>query len=292
MGSADIVPGVSGGTVALIVGIYERLVSSIRAGASAAVSTLRFDRESLGNRLREVHWILVLPLGAGIATAIVIGARIIPGLLERHPVQLHSLFFGLILGSLAIPWQRIRRRVPAHYILAGVAAGLTFLVVGLPPREITDPGLITVFAAAAVAICAMILPGISGSYLLLIMGLYTPTLLALNARDFAYIAVFCVGAAVGLGFFSRLLEYLLNRHHDVVMAALVGMMVGSLRVLWPYQDAERRLLAPPADGSVLVPLGLMVLGFAIVTALSWLGSLAGRQARENGPADRAAHAPP
>lgn len=271
MGSADIVPGVSGGTVALVVGIYEELISSVRAGTSAAVALLKFDLIAMRHRLRQVHWGLVLPLAAGIGTAIVVGARYIPALMEEYPVQTQALFFGLILGALAVPWRRIYRRMPAHVLVAVVAAVATFVLVGLPPREVPSPGLMVVFVAAAVAICAMILPGISGSYLLLVMGMYAPTLRALNARDLPYIGVFCLGAAVGLGLFSRLLDYLLARHHDMTMAVLVGMMAGSLRALWPYLDADRGLLAPPADATILVPIGLAFVGFMIVTALLWLG---------------------
>jgi putative membrane protein len=278
MGSADIVPGVSGGTVALIVGIYERLVSSIRAGASAAVAVLRVDRARIRERLAEVHWALILPLGAGILTALVVGARFIPQMMEQYPVEMRALFFGLIAGSLVIPWRRIYERLPVHYPVAVGTAVLAFFLVGFPPGTIADPGLIIVFLAASVAICAMILPGVSGSFLLLVMGMYEPTLRALNARDLGYIAVFGAGAAIGLGVFSRLLEYLLDHYHDLTMAALVGLMAGSLRALWPYQDADRALLAPPADTTVLVPIGLAMLGFALVSLLAYMGATAERRA--------------
>lgn len=274
MGSADIVPGVSGGTVALIVGIYERLISSVRAGASAMVAALRLDLAAMRHRFGEVHWRLVLPLGAGIVTALLVGARFIPQLLESYPVQSRALFFGLITGSLVIPWRRIRHRAPAHYAVAAGAAVLAFLLVGVPPQTVANPTLPIVFGAASIAICAMILPGVSGSFLLLVMGMYEPTLRAVNARELAYIAVFIAGAVVGLGLFSKLLEYLLTRHHDVTMAALVGLMVGSLRALWPYLDPDRRLLAPPADTSVLVPLALAFLGFVLVLALVRMGAAA------------------
>jgi putative membrane protein len=272
MGSADIVPGVSGGTVALIVGIYERLVTSVRAGAAAAVALLRFNIPLVREHLREVHWGLVLPLGAGILTALLVGARFIPPLMEAYPVESRALFFGLIAGSLAIPWRRIHRRVPVHYAAAAVAAVIAFALVGLPPRAVADPALWMVFGAAAIAICAMILPGVSGSFLLLVMGMYEVTLRAVNARDLLYIIVFAAGAAIGLGAFSRGLDYLLEHHHDMTMAALVGLMVGSLRALWPYQDANRGLLGPPADSTVLVPLGLAVLGFVVVASLGAIGA--------------------
>lgn len=271
MGSADIVPGVSGGTVALVVGIYERLVSSIGAATGAAVSLLRLDFQGVRHRLRQVHWGLLVPLMAGIGTAIVVGARFIPAMMEAYPVETQALFFGLILGALIVPWRRIYRRIPAHYWVAAVAAVATFVLVGLPPREVVSPGPVVVFVAAAVAICAMILPGVSGSYLLLIMGMYAPTLSALNARDLFYIGVFALGAIVGLGLFSRFLEYLLARHHDMTMAVLVGMMAGSLRAIWPYLDEDRGLLPPPADATVLVPIGLVLIGAALVMGLLWMG---------------------
>jgi putative membrane protein len=278
MGSADIVPGISGGTVALIVGIYERLIASVRAAASAAFAVLRLDLPRVRERLDEVHWRLVLPLGAGIVTALAIGARIIPGLLESYPVQSRALFFGLIAGSLAIPWRRMDRRLPVHYFAAAGAAVVAFLLVGLPPRVVADPSLIIVFLAASVAICAMILPGVSGSFLLLVMGMYEPTLRALNARDLLYVGIFIAGAAIGLGLFSKLLGYLLDHHHDLTMAALVGLMVGSLRALWPYLDEDRTLLAPPADASVMVPLMLALFGFLLVTLLVRMGTAAERTA--------------
>ena len=279
MGTADIVPGVSGGTIALVVGIYERLVSSVRAGSSAVVALLRFDMMRVRHLLRQVHWDLLLPLGAGIGTAIVIGARYIPALMEEYPVQTQALFFGLILGALVVPWRQIHRRMPVHIVIAVVAAIATFVLVGLPPREVAAPGPLLVFVAAAVAICAMILPGISGSYLLLIMGMYAPTLRALNSRDLFYIAVFCAGAAIGLGLFSRLLEHLLARHHDITMAVLVGMMAGSLRALWPYLNDDRGLLPPPADATVLVPIGLVLIGAVVVIGVLWLGLRAERRDR-------------
>jgi putative membrane protein len=277
MGGADIIPGVSGGTMALIVGIYERLIHSIRSLAGAAVYLLRGRRTDAGERFRAVHWWLVLPLGAGVLTALVVGASLIPPLLERYPEGSRAIFFGLILGSLAIPWRRIRVVRPVHYAVAGGAALIAFLLVGLPPREVLDPPLIAVFFAAAIAICAMILPGVSGSFLLYVMGIYAATLTALNGRDLTYIAVFGAGAVIGLGSFSRVIDHLLRHRHDVTMAALVGLMGGSLRALWPWQTDDRSLLAPPGDGSTLSALALAALGFALVSLLVHFGNVAERR---------------
>lgn len=274
MGTADVIPGVSGGTVALIVGIYERLVSSIRGVAAAAVALLRGDTRGARDRVRAVEWTLILPLGAGIVTALAVGSLVIPGLLERYPAQMLGLFFGLIAGSLAVPWKRIATVGPAHLGVAAVAALAAFVVVGLPERSTSDPTLLQVFASAAVAICAMILPGVSGAFLLLILGLYETTLDALRNLDVVYVGVFVLGAAVGLGSFARLLEWLLERRHDATMAGLVGLMAGSLRALWPWQGADRGLQAPTLDGSLLGVVVIAALGFTAVTLLRRVGDAA------------------
>lgn len=142
---------------------------------------------------------------------------------------------------------------------------------GLRGGEIGDPGLAAVFGSGAVAICAMILPGISGSFILLMMGMYEYMLTALNDRDLLVCAVFILGAAIGLALFSSLLDWLLHNHHDVVLAALIGVMVGSLRVLWPWPEGtdSAELAAPPAGGW-LVPLALALAGTAAVAAIGML----------------------
>jgi len=274
MGAADIVPGVSGGTVALIVGIYERLIGSVKSAAAFAANLARARVGDARARFVEVDWPLVLPLGLGIVTALVVGARVIEPVLEVYPVQFRALFFGLIAASIWIPWVRMTDRRARHVGYAVIAAVAAFLIVGVPPREVADPRLLAVFLAASIAICAMILPGVSGSFLLLVMGMYQPTISALNARDPTYILVFVAGAAVGLGIFSRVLHYLLRVHHDVTMAALVGLMIGSLRALWPYQDEARTLLGPPSVRSFLVVLALAGVGFLIVFVLTRIGALA------------------
>ena len=270
MGSADVVPGISGGTVALVVGIYERLIHSIRVGASGIFRGLRLDLDGARRRFGEVEWGLVLPLGVGIVTALYIGSRVVPQLLEAYPVEVRALFFGLILGSLVIPLRRMRRVGGRELAIMAAAAVAAFFLVGLPPREIADPPLPLVFAFAAIAICAMILPGVSGAFLLLVLGIYEPTLEALSSLDAVYVVVFVAGAALGLGLFSRLLEWLLEHHHEWTMAALVGLMVGSLRALWPWLTEDRDILGPTDGGSLLLAVGLALLGASIVLVAAWL----------------------
>lgn len=267
MGGADIIPGVSGGTMALIVGIYERLIASVKAALTLPVTLFR-GWDAVKRQFFEVEWRLVLPLAAGILTAIVIASKIIPPLLEAYPAECRGLFFGLIVASILIPWRRIGTVGAKEIALLVAMAVLAFVLSGLSANEISDPGLLRVFLSASVAICAMILPGVSGAFLLLVLGMYEPTLAAIDARDLVYIAVFGLGAAVGLGLFSRLLHFLLDRYHDLTMAALVGLMAGSLRALWPWLSDDREILLPDADGASAFVLFLALLGFAFVFGLT------------------------
>lgn len=267
MGAADVVPGVSGGTMALIVGVYERLLQAISDGVAALLKLGRLDVQGGWKGLKAVDWALVVPLAAGILTALLVGARFIPGLLETYPEASRGLFFGLIAGSLVIPWARISTPAPRHVLLASIAAVVAFGLVGLPPRTLADPALWYVLLCASVAICAMILPGVSGAFLLLVFGIYESTLEAVNARDMAYVATFIGGAVLGLGAFAKLLTYLLHRVYDATMAVLVGLMAGSLRALWPYLADDRSLLLPQAGDPIAVVVMLALGGAAFVLGL-------------------------
>ena len=272
MGSADVVPGVSGGTMALIVGVYESLVTSVREGLAAPFYLATGRPARMREALRAVDWPLVVPLGVGILAALAIASGIIPPLLERYPEESRALFFGLILASIAIPWQALERHTAREAGVAVAAAVAAFLLVGLPalaPAE--DPGAVRIVLTASVAICAMILPGVSGSFLLLALGMYEATLSAVNDRDLGFIALFGLGAMVGLGLFSRLLTWLLAEKSDLTMAALIGLMAGSLRALWPWQDEATRSLLGPGDNWLPIA-GLAVLGVAVVASLMWIAA--------------------
>lgn len=282
MGGADIIPGVSGGTMALIVGIYERLIDSLSSAFSMVAALLRLRVDEAPEHARDVDWLFVLPLLAGIIAAIVSASFFLPGLIERYPHQMRGLFLGLVAASIAVPWLRIGRMTWRLLLVALAGAVAAFLVVGLPLLGTApDPALLRVGASASIAICAMILPGVSGAFLLEVLGIYEPTVESLRAalgmdlHAIAYVAVFGVGAAVGLGLFSKLLDWLLARYHDLTMAALVGLMAGSLRALWPWQPwetHERILLWPGPGDPVLSVLILTGLGFAFVALLTFLGS--------------------
>jgi putative membrane protein len=271
MGAADVVPGFSGGTVALIVGIYERLIHAIRVGASALLSAVRLDFAGSRKKFGEVDWLLVLPLGAGIVTALVVGARVIPPLLETSREPVYALFFGLIAGSVIVPFRRIDVVGRSEVLMVAAAAVIAFVVVEIPPLEIAEPPLPYVFIAAAIAICAMILPGVSGAFLLLVLGVYGTSLDALRQLNLPYVATFLAGAVIGLGSFARILEWLLVHRHGMTMAALTGLMIGGVRALWPWQTDERALLGPPDIESFIVLGALALAGFVAVNALIWYG---------------------
>lgn len=285
MGSADIIPGVSGGTMALIVGIYKDLIAAIGDGFSAVLLLARGRGGEALRAFRALDWGLLLPVVVGIGLAIGVGSLFIPELLVRYPVECRALFFGLVAASLVVPWRERKERHAWHLAVAAVAAVVAFVLVGLPRSgDAADPGVLRIAGTAAVAINAMILPGVSGAFLLEVFGLYRPTLEALRSLDLGYIAAFALGAGVGLGLAAKGLSWLLDRYHDLTMAVLVGLLAGSLRALWPWVGYVQHVGSDGAvervpDPSVLLApgeawplaLGLAALGYAVVTALAWAG---------------------
>ena len=236
MGAADVVPGVSGGTVALVFGIYTTLVAQIRQGARALSQLVQARPAGFVDELRRVDWWFLLPLLAGIGLAVVTLAGVISHFLETEPIRTAAVFFGLVVGSLATTVGLVRRWDTRHGGVALAVAVVTFVVLGFGSGQIDEPALAFVFVGGMIAICAMILPGISGSFLLLMLGLYDAVLDAVDERDLAIIAVFGAGAVLGLAGFSSLLSWALERHEQVMLAGLIGLMVGSLRVLWPWPN--------------------------------------------------------
>jgi putative membrane protein len=267
IGVANIIPGVSGGTMALIFGIYERLIAAASGGVTAGVALLRGDFTGFREGLRALPWSFLVPLVIGMVATPFLGAGILERLLDESPVAMRALFLGLIVGSLPIPWDRISRKtaLTAGLILAGTVAA--WVLAGLSPREIIDPSALQIFLVAGLAISAMVLPGVSGSFLLLVLGMYAPTLRALDTLDIPYLVAFSAGAAAGLAVFSVLLNWLLKTRHDATMAVLVGLMLGSLRALWPWQ-AEGGLALPGAGDSLTWPLLLFVIGLVVTGGLT------------------------
>ena len=232
MGAADIVPGVSGGTVAFITGIYDTLLASIRAFDLEFVA--RLWRLQFRSAWEHVNGRFLLALLAGIATSIFSLARLISWLLDNYPVPLWAFFFGLILASAVVLLREVESWDGARVLvlLAGVAAAGA---IALSPPASLQLGMAGVFLAGFLAICAMILPGISGSFILVLLGMYGTVLAAVKSLEVVFILVFALGAGVGLLCFSRLLHWLLQRYHQATMATLTGFLFGSLAVVWPWK---------------------------------------------------------
>lgn len=275
MGAADIVPGVSGGTIALIFGIYERLIASIRAGSSALGHLLKADMAGFKRWMNQVDWLFILPLGIGILSAVVALAHILERLLQEQAVVMAALFMGLVAGSIVVAWAMLKAREARHTWIASGFAVVIFVGLGLrggttqdTVAQISDPQLWAFLLAGALAICAMILPGISGSFILVLLGMYGPLLGAVTDRDFLLLGVFMVGTVVGLALFSQILHKALMLHHDTVMAALIGLMAGSLRVLWPWPAGIGSTAIGMPDVDVLLASVTAIAAFVIVIAVA------------------------
>lgn len=269
IGVVEIIPGVSGGTVALVIGVYDTLISSIGEFVRGVVRAVQGLLRRTGQaRAREhfarVQWGAVVPLGLGMVAALLVASAVIAPLVEEYPVHTRALFAGLIVASLAVPIRMVGRWGAREVVIALVSLVVGVLLVGLRGTEVSDPALWFVAVAASLAICALVLPGVSGSFVLLVLGVYAPTLVAVNERNFAYIGAFIVGAVVGLSAFVSLLEWLLEHRRAVTLAVMTGLMAGSLRALWPWQSDDG--LEPPGEhGGAVV--GLFAVGVALVAVL-------------------------
>lgn len=246
MGGADVIPGVSGGTMALIVGIYHELVASIRSVGVDAARLLLKGQFRLLSRHVNLPFLIALLLGIGVA--IVSLARVMPKLLRTYPAPVNGLFFGLILASIVIVWRKVEEYNAKTTLLLIVGAIGAYLLVGLIPTE-TPNHLGFIFLCGMIAISAMILPGISGSFLLLLLGKYAFILNALYQvtrnrkidEHFFVVIVFILGCACGIMAFSRVLNWMFERYHAMTLAALTGLMLGSLRKIWPFQTAGEEM---------------------------------------------------
>ncbi len=274
MGSADIVPGVSGGTVALVLGIYERFIASVRAGSKALTLLVRRDVDGFRTWMAAVEWAFILPLVAGIGVAFLTLARVISDQLHEQPEAMSAIFLGLVAGSVVVAWRLVRRPAALHALIIAAVGVATFVLLGLvhgtseeAVSQASQPALWAFFIAGAIAICAMILPGVSGSFLLVVMGMYGPALDALKSLDIVPLLAFGAGIVVGLATFSQVLHLALQRYHDLVMAVLIGLMAGSVRVLWPWPGGVESTAIGVPEGDWLVAVGLSVVAFAAVVVV-------------------------
>lgn len=234
MGAADAVPGVSGGTIALISGIYEELISTISNVNISLIKTFRQDGFKTFWKALNGNFILALLIG--ILTSFASFMRLAKYLIEEHPVLIWSFFFGLIIASIFFVGKQIKKWSLATIISLIIGAFAAYYVTTLPSMA-SNSNPLFLFLAGAIAICAMILPGISGSFILVILGAYKTLSDAIHDWDFKRIAIFAVGAVVGLLSFSRVLKWLFKHYHNTTLALLTGFIVGSLNKIWPWKKS-------------------------------------------------------
>lgn len=232
VGAADLVPGVSGGTIAFISGIYEELIDSIR-NLRPQLLVIGY-REGFAAMWREANATFLATLLFGVLCSVFSLARLISWVLEEHPILIWSFFFGLIVASIVFISRRYTRFAWPERLALLIGAGLGFLVVFSPPLQTHGSGL-TVFLSGALAACAMILPGISGTFILMLLGMYRTVLDGVVGGDVVLLVTFACGAITGLLVFSRFLSWLLHHYHDLTMTTMTGFLVGSLALIWPWK---------------------------------------------------------
>lgn len=284
MGAADIVPGVSGGTIAFITGIYDRLLGAINSINFSVLKTLK--NEGVTAAWKQIDGTFLLALFLGMLSSIVLLSAPITYLLQNHPVLIWSFFFGLVLASIWLVGKQIKSYNISNTILFLAGAVLAYWITTLDVLQGSD-NLIYIFFSATIAICAMILPGVSGAFILLVLGVYQIVINAIHDRDIKMLAVFGLGCAVGLLSFSRLLKWLLNNKRTQTLAVLTGFLLGSLNKIWPWKNKmgsapihihsdgrEEWLLQPvlpsnfEGDNQFIYALLLFFIGVALILVMS------------------------
>lgn len=236
MGAADVVPGVSGGTIAFITGIYDKLLASISGFNLGLLKTLK--NNGITSAWKQINGNFLLALVAGITTSILSLAKLITYLMHHYPIQLWSFFFGLILASIIYVTKEVSRWKTTEFVMLLLGAFFILWISTTPPLS-ADNSYLYLFICGAIAACAMILPGISGSFILLILGAYTTVIAGIANKDFILLACVGLGAISGLLAFSNLLKYLLDKHHNSFVSLLVGFLIGSLWKIWPWKQDEK-----------------------------------------------------
>lgn len=273
MGAADVVPGVSGGTIAFITGIYDELINSIKSINSASLKM--FFTGKWGEFWKMINGKFLLFLLAGIGISVFSLAKIITWLLVAYPVLVWSFFFGLVLASTWFVGKDVKERNWKTGLGFLLGAALAFYITVATPAE-TPSHFLFIFLCGAIAICAMILPGISGSFILVLLGKYFFIMEAVKTLDLKVIAIFGIGACVGITSFSRLLSYALSHMRNITLAVLSGFMLGSLNKVWPWKETIEEVeqnIAPNAF--VWQAVCLALLGFVMVYGIEKISSKSG-----------------
>ncbi|MDR0559686.1 MAG: DUF368 domain-containing protein [Prevotellaceae bacterium] len=266
MGAADVIPGVSGGTIAFITGIYEELLLTVK-NIPAAFKYLIKNKFDITGFWRNFNGNFLCALLFGIALSFLSLARLMTWLLEHHPIPVWSFFFGLIMASVWFVLKDIKKWKVSYFVslLAGMLSGYMVTILG---KSQTPDGMWFIFISGALAICAMILPGISGSFILLLIGKYNFMLAAINAMNFRIILVFMLGAVTGLISFSHFLSWLLKKYHNITIAFLGGIMFGSLNKIWAWKQTVETITTAKGETVSLVEKNILPDTYSEITGLS------------------------
>jgi putative membrane protein len=290
MGAADAVPGVSGGTIAFISGIYEELINTISGVNLSLITTLR--KEGFFTFWKQLNGNFILALLSGIIISFVSFMRLAKYLLENHPILIWSFFFGLIIASIYFVGKQITKWHLASLVGIMVGAVIAYFITTIPASSVNENSYF-LFFAGALAICAMILPGISGSFILVILGAYKTLSDAIHDFDFKKLALFVGGAIIGLLSFSHVLKWLFKKYHNLTLALLTGFIIGSLNKVWPWKkvltwrENSEGLQVPfleesvspfafDGDNKIVLAISFMVIGFLTIFLLEKLGSKANK----------------
>ncbi len=286
MGAADVVPGVSGGTIAFISGIYEELITSINNVNFSVLNT--FFKEGMAAGWKKLNGSFLLSLVIGIAISVLSLVKSIRWLLEHKPVLLWSFFFGLVIASIFFVAKQITKWTLATILGFIIGSIVAYYITTLPPLG-TNSSNWFLFVSGALAICAMILPGISGAFILVLLGAYKPVINAIDNRDFKTIMILGAGAVIGLLSFSKLLKWLFKNYHNLTLAILTGFIFGSLNKIWPWKEVLtwrlnshnekvpllEQSISPfsyEGDNQLAMAILLMVIGFLTIFILEKLGN--------------------
>jgi len=285
MGAADAVPGVSGGTIAFISGIYEELINTISGVNLSLILTLR--KQGFKAFWKQLNGNFISALLIGIVISFVSFMKLAKYLIEYHPILIWSFFFGLIVASIYFVGKQITNWNIATVLMIIIGTAIAYYVTTIPASDVNDSPYF-LFFAGALAICAMILPGISGSFILVILGAYKTLSDAIDVLDFKKLALFVGGAIIGLLSFSHVLKWLFKTYHNLTLAILTGFILGSLNKVWPWKEVlswrtnskgeqvpllEKSISPSSFDGEpeVLFAVGLMLIGFLTIILLERIG---------------------
>lgn len=285
MGAADVVPGVSGGTIAFISGIYEELLASISNVNFQLLKTLK--TAGIKAAWKQVNGSFLLALFIGVFVSILSLAKTIKWLLENEPVLLWSFFFGLVLASIMYIGKQIETWNVQIIILFVLGISFGYAVTVMPPTNVGEINYLFLVFAGAIASCAMILPGISGSYILLLLGVYPIVMTAITTKDYKIIGAIALGVIIGLLSFARLLKWLFSNYKNQMLIVLTGLMLGSLNKVWPWKEAissyiDRHGVVKPlveqsisplsfdGDPKLMLAIVLAIVGFGLILLMEKL----------------------